>query len=84
MNKYKKTYSGRDGSWSGIGVESEGRNKMQSAAVGTSQKVRSGASSQKTYKQPKAKSGGTQVYLDWRSKPAGMTKKTYTIKSGNK
>jgi hypothetical protein len=67
-----------------MGVESEGRNKMSSAAVGSSQKVRSGEASQKTYKQPKAKSGGTQVYMDWRSKPAGMTKKTYTIKGGKK
>lgn len=84
MDKYKKQYSGRDGSWAGMGVDSKGRNKMSSAAVGSSQKVRSGEASQKTYKQPETLKDGRKSYVDWRTKPAGMTKKTYTIKSGKK
>ena len=82
--KNDKTYSGRDGSWSGMGVDSKGRNKMSSAAVGTRQKVRSGEASQKTYKQPETLKDGRNSYVDWRTKPAGMSHYTYTIKSGKK
>lgn len=78
----KKQYSGRDGSWSYGSQTAKGFPKMQSAAVGTSQKVRSGESSQKTYKQPRVKPDGTQVHIDYRD--GGMTKKTYTIKNGKK
>lgn len=82
--KKDKTYSGRDGSWSGMGIDAKGRNKMSSAAAGTSQKVRSGKASEKTYKQPVTTASGKQAYTDWRSKPAGMTHHSYTIKSGKK
>jgi hypothetical protein len=83
MNKSKAMYSGRDGSWSGRSVDSaKGLNKIMSATVGTSQKVRSGEKSQKTYKQPEMRPGGKQVHIDYRNN--GMTHHSYTIKSGKK
>ena len=78
----KKQYSGRDGSFSKGSRSSEGVNKITSAGIGTSQKVRSGEKSQKTYKKPVIDAKGDQVYMDWR--PAGMTQSTYTIKGGKK
>jgi len=80
----KKQYSGRDGSSSFGAHSAKGMNKATSAIIGTSQKVRSGENSQKTYQHPRVKPNGTQVYYG--SQNPGSTDNPYPTKrtKGNK
>lgn len=79
--KKPKTYSGRDGSWSGRTTPySKGVNKAGSAAIGSAQKVRSGAQSQKVYMVPeKMKTKpGAQIFSATRN--PGSSNLKYPIK----